>query len=208
MTLYNFTSYSLSYNLRFDRLYRRRAKFLPLKKSLLSDNLYSRWRRTCTSHVHGVVHRQYLHRALGAPGQSRSSTDQPISSMNCPICISWQLWARSADSRSLSAIIQSFKEIIPYRQTLTPHCHKTTLIEILPQLSKDEILRDSTRFHEIPPQSSKDDPDNKDDPDDKDNPNEKNTISIPPWPISQMTPPTSSLTTIILNKPEDWEQWL
>ena len=32
--LYNFTSYSLSYNLRFDRLYRRRAKFLPLKKSL------------------------------------------------------------------------------------------------------------------------------------------------------------------------------
>jgi hypothetical protein len=36
----------------------------------LSDNLYSRWRRTCTSHVHRVVHRQYLHRALGAPGQS------------------------------------------------------------------------------------------------------------------------------------------
>jgi hypothetical protein len=34
MTLYNFTSYSLSYNLRFDRLYRRRVKFLPLKKSL------------------------------------------------------------------------------------------------------------------------------------------------------------------------------
>ena len=32
--LYNFTSYSLSYNLRFNRLYRRRAKFLPLKKSL------------------------------------------------------------------------------------------------------------------------------------------------------------------------------
>ena len=23
-----------------------------------------------------------------------------------------------------------------------------------------------------------------------------------------MTPPTSSLNTIILNKPEDWEQWL
>jgi hypothetical protein len=37
---------------------------------ILSDNLYSRWRRTCTSHVHGVVHRQYLHRALGALGQS------------------------------------------------------------------------------------------------------------------------------------------
>ena len=34
MTLYNFTSYSLSYDLRFGRLYRRRAKFLPLKKSL------------------------------------------------------------------------------------------------------------------------------------------------------------------------------
>ena len=34
MTLYNFTSYLLSYNLRFNRLYRRRAKFLPLKKSL------------------------------------------------------------------------------------------------------------------------------------------------------------------------------
>ena len=32
--LYNFTSYSLSYNLRFNRPYRRRAKFLPLKKSL------------------------------------------------------------------------------------------------------------------------------------------------------------------------------
>src|SRR6266568_4449590 len=27
-------------------------------------------------------------------------------------------------------------------------------------------------------------------------------------PISQMTPPTSSSNTIILNKPEDWEQWL
>ena len=34
MTLYNFTSYLLSYNLRFNRLYRRRAKFLPLRKSL------------------------------------------------------------------------------------------------------------------------------------------------------------------------------
>ena len=34
MTLYNFTSYSLSYNLRFNKPYRRRAKFLPLKKSL------------------------------------------------------------------------------------------------------------------------------------------------------------------------------
>jgi hypothetical protein len=34
MTLYDFTSYLLSYNLRFDRLYRRRAKFLPFKKSL------------------------------------------------------------------------------------------------------------------------------------------------------------------------------
>jgi len=32
--LYNFTSYLLSYNLKFNRLYRRRAKFLPLKKSL------------------------------------------------------------------------------------------------------------------------------------------------------------------------------
>jgi len=32
--LYNFTSYLLSYSLRFNRLYRRRAKFLPLKKSL------------------------------------------------------------------------------------------------------------------------------------------------------------------------------
>jgi len=32
--LYNFTSYSLSYNLRFSKLYRRRAKFLPFKKSL------------------------------------------------------------------------------------------------------------------------------------------------------------------------------
>jgi len=34
MTLYNFTSYLPSYNLRFDRLYRKRAKFLPPKKSL------------------------------------------------------------------------------------------------------------------------------------------------------------------------------
>ena len=34
MTLYNFTSYLLSYNMRFDRLYRKKAKFLPLKKSL------------------------------------------------------------------------------------------------------------------------------------------------------------------------------
>ena len=32
--LYNFTSYLLSYGLRFSRLYRRRAKFLSLKKSL------------------------------------------------------------------------------------------------------------------------------------------------------------------------------
>ena len=55
----------------------------------------------------------------------------------------------------------------------------------------------------------KDDPDDKDDPNDEDDPNDKNTILIPPLPISQMTPPTSSSsTTIILNKPEDWEQWL
>jgi hypothetical protein len=67
--------------------------------------------------------------------------------MNCSICISWQLWARSADSRSFSAITQSFEEILPHRQTLTPHRHKTTLIEILPQSSQDEIPRDSTRFH-------------------------------------------------------------
>jgi len=32
--LYNFTSYSLSYSLRFGRPYRRRAKFLSLEKSL------------------------------------------------------------------------------------------------------------------------------------------------------------------------------
>jgi hypothetical protein len=34
MTLYNFTSYLPNYNLRFNRTYRRKAKFLPLKKSL------------------------------------------------------------------------------------------------------------------------------------------------------------------------------
>jgi len=34
MTLYDFTSYLLSYDLRFNRLYRRRAKFLPLERSL------------------------------------------------------------------------------------------------------------------------------------------------------------------------------
>ena len=34
ITLYNFTSYLLSYNLRFNRPYKRRAKFLPFKKSL------------------------------------------------------------------------------------------------------------------------------------------------------------------------------
>ena len=70
----------------------------------------------------------------------------------------------------MSAITQSFEEIIPHRQTLTPYRYKTTLIEILPQLLKDEIPRDSTRFHEIPPQSLKDDPDDKDDPNDKDDP--------------------------------------
>ena len=32
--LYDFISYSLSYNLRFGRLYKRRAKFLLFKKSL------------------------------------------------------------------------------------------------------------------------------------------------------------------------------
>jgi hypothetical protein len=48
----------------------------------LSDNLYSRWRRTCTSHVHGVVHRQYLHRALGALGQSTIKNDQDHQSIN------------------------------------------------------------------------------------------------------------------------------
>ena len=42
MMLYNFTSYSLSYNLRFDRPYRRRAKFLPFKKSLSLKLLRSR----------------------------------------------------------------------------------------------------------------------------------------------------------------------
>jgi len=44
--------------------------------------------------------------------------------------------------------------------------------------------RDSTRFHETPPQSSKDDPNDKDDPDDKDDPTTRtilttNSISIP-----------------------------
>jgi hypothetical protein len=34
MMLYDFISYLPSYNLRFDRLYRRRVKFLLLKKSL------------------------------------------------------------------------------------------------------------------------------------------------------------------------------
>jgi hypothetical protein len=34
MMLYNFINYLLSYNLRFNRLYRRRAKFLPFKKGL------------------------------------------------------------------------------------------------------------------------------------------------------------------------------
>jgi len=65
--------------------------------------------------------------------------------MNCSICTIWQLWARSADSRSYSAITQSFEEILPHRQTLT---------EILPQLSQDEIPWDSTRFHEIPRDST------------------------------------------------------
>ena len=32
--LYNFTSYLLSYNLRFNKPYRRRVKFLSFKKSL------------------------------------------------------------------------------------------------------------------------------------------------------------------------------
>jgi len=84
--------------------------------------------------------------------------------MNSSIWVIWQLWARSADTRSYSAITQSFEEILPQRQTLTPRRLKTTLIEILPQLSQDEIPRDSTRFHETPSQSSKDDPDDKDDP--------------------------------------------
>ena len=34
MTLYKFTSYLLSYDLRFNRPYKKRAKFLPFKKSL------------------------------------------------------------------------------------------------------------------------------------------------------------------------------
>ena len=34
ITLYNFISYLPSYDLRFNRLYKRRVKFLPLKKSL------------------------------------------------------------------------------------------------------------------------------------------------------------------------------
>jgi hypothetical protein len=34
MMQYNFINYLLSYNLRFDRLYRKRAKFLFFKKSL------------------------------------------------------------------------------------------------------------------------------------------------------------------------------
>ena len=37
--------------------------------------------------------------------------------------------------------------------------------------------RDSTRFHKIPPQSSKDDPDDKDDPNNKDDPNEKDHLN-------------------------------
>ena len=34
------------------------------------DNLYSQQRRIYTSYVHGVIYRQYRHRALGALGQS------------------------------------------------------------------------------------------------------------------------------------------
>jgi hypothetical protein len=33
------------------------------------------------------------------------------------------------------------------------------------------------RFHEIPPQSSKDDPDDKDDPNDKDDPDDKDHLN-------------------------------
>jgi hypothetical protein len=38
------------------------------KSRIVLDNLYSRWRRTCTSHVHRAVLCKSLHRALGAPG--------------------------------------------------------------------------------------------------------------------------------------------
>jgi hypothetical protein len=80
------------------------------------------------------------------------------------------------------------------------------LTEILPQLSQDDS---DTRFHEIPPQSSQDDPADKDDPDDKDDPNDKIPSQFLLCLSVKWLPPTSSSsTTIILNKLEDWEQWI
>jgi len=117
--------------------------------------------------------------------------------MNCSTWIIWQLWARSADSRSYSAITQSFEEILPHRQDADSDRNPTSIVT---RRVFDEIPRDSTRFHLnlttrtilTTGRSWR-----------------QNTISIPPLPISQMTPPTSSSsTTIILNKSEDWEQWL
>jgi len=67
------------------------------------------------------------------------------------------------------------------------------------------------RFHEFLRNSTsslKDDSDNKDDPD-KDDPDDKIPSQSLLYLLVKMTPLTSSSsTTIILNKLEDWEQWL
>ena len=126
------------------------------------NNLYSlrrgtRARVTCTGHVYY----KSLYRALGALGQNidinqqlsqDQSIYQPISLMSSSIWIIWQLWARSADSRSYSAITQSFEEILPYCQTLTPHRQDADS-----DRNPTSIVtgRDSTRFHEIPRVSTK-----------------------------------------------------
>ena len=84
-------------------------------------------------------------------------------------------------NRTILTIGRSWRQDDPDDKIL-PYCHRTI---------RTRFPRDSTRFHL----------------------NRLRTTLIKfhlntLLPISQITPPTSSSTTIILNKPEDWEQWL
>jgi len=184
----------------------------------LSDNLYSlrrgtRARVTCTGHVH----RKSLHRALGALGQihQASINDQVMIINQSTHCINEQLYLNyltvMSPVRRLKKL-SSYYSIIWRNSTSSSDSDTSSSRRRLWQKSylnrhRTILTRDSTRFHEIPreilPQSSKDDPDDKDDPNDKIPSQFLLCLSV------KMTPPTSSSsTTIILNKLEDWEQWL
>jgi len=136
--------------------------------------------------------------------------------MNCSICISWQLWARSADTRSYSAITHfiwrnstsssGLWHLIVKTQTLTPHRQDADSDRNPTSIVTDEIPRDFTRFHLNRHRTilmTRTILTDKDDPDDQKYHLNSSFAYQSNWLHRRVR-----LTTIILNKPEDWEQWI